>query len=157
MIENYLQILEESLIKKTDILKQITAENKNQESVLKEEKVSMEKFEEAVDRKAVLIEELNRLDQGFERLYDRIREQLLEGRAQYQDQINTFQKLIADITEASVSIQAQEARNKVLVEKYFAESRDGIKGDRIRSKQAYDYYRRMSSNTVAPRFLDEKQ
>ncbi len=157
MIENYLQILEESLFKKKDILGQITAESKHQESVLKEDKISLEKFEETVDRKATLIEELERLDQGFERLYDRIRDQLMENRELYQEQIDRFKQLISDITDASVSIQAQEARNKMLADKLFADNRSGLKDDRIRSKQAYDYYKRMSGSIVSPRFMDKKQ
>lgn len=157
MIENYLQILEESLLKKKDILRKIIAESKNQESVLKEKNVSLEQFEETVDRKTVLIEELERLDQGFDRLYERVREELLGSREKYQKQIDTFKQLISDITDASVTIQAQEARNKMLADKIFAENRNGIQEDRIHSKQVYDYYKRMSSGVVSPRFMDKKQ
>lgn len=159
MIDNYLQILEESLRKKVAVLKQIDIENIEQERVLKEEKVSLEDFEAGVDRKALLIEELERLDQGFERLYDRIKEQLLQGRAQYKEQIVRLQNLISDITDASVKVRAQEERNKKLVEKSFSNRRNEINSERMRAKSALDYYNRLSgpSGGMAPRFMDKKQ
>ncbi|MDR2888242.1 MAG: flagellar export chaperone FlgN [Lachnospiraceae bacterium] len=159
MIDNYLQILEESLHKKLLVLQQVETENIAQEETLKEGKVSLEDFEASVDRKTALIEELNQLDQGFERLYDRIKEQLLRGRVQYKEQINRLQALVADVTDASVTIQAQEARNKKLVEKAFAGRRSEISNDRIRAKTAMDYYSRLSGpkGGLAPRFMDSRQ
>lgn len=157
MIENYLQILEESLHKKIEILKKITAENKNQEKVLKEKPISFAQFEESVDRKSVLIEELNCLDGGFEQLYDRIKEQLLHGKEQYQKQIALLQGLIARVTEESVSIQAQEIRNKASVDRFFADSRKNIQEERVRSRQSLNYYNRLNGGEVSPQFLDTKQ
>ncbi len=158
-MENYLLILEESLNKKIAVLQKIEAENKKQEAILKEDDVVMEELDESFDRKGELIEELNRLDQGFENLYDRIKEQLLKNREQYKQQIGVLQQLISRITDISVSIQAQESRNKRAVEKYFADTRQKIQTGRQNSKAAFDYYNRMSGSgsTVAPRFMDKKQ
>ncbi|MCL2719684.1 MAG: hypothetical protein FWE14_13010 [Lachnospiraceae bacterium] len=155
MIE--LQILTDGLAKKKGILSQIEAENINQENTLKTEPVSFDDFEAIVDRKTVLIDELNKLDQGFESVYDRIKDSLLANKVRFKAEIEGFKILISEITELSVSIQAQEARNKTLVEKFFKKSREDIQAERIRAKSSYDFMNRMANQDVAPRFLDTKK
>ncbi|MDR2547564.1 MAG: flagellar protein FliT [Lachnospiraceae bacterium] len=155
MIE--LAILEDSLIKKKGILVQITEANQEQEKALSQEPVSYDDFEVVVDRKAILIEELVKLDQGFESVYDRIKDTLLANREQHKEKIASFKALISDITELSVSIQAQEVRNKALVENALKQSRKDIKSDRVRAKAAYDFMNRMGSPAEVPaRFLDTR-
>ena len=69
-----------------------------------------------------------------------------------------MQELVTKVTETSVTIQAQEARNKQLVERYFSKQRAGIKKSRTASKAAYDYYKNMNNaNHVPPQFMDSKQ
>ncbi|MDR0220963.1 MAG: flagellar export chaperone FlgN [Lachnospiraceae bacterium] len=154
MIE--LQILTDSLNKKKDILTKIVEENKNQENALKIEPVSLDDFDAIVDKKAALLDELGVLDSGFESVYDRIREQLVAEQSEHKAQISTMKALISAITELSITIQAQEERNKTLVEKFFSQSRKDLQADRLRSKASYDYMNRRNSGEVAPRFLDTK-
>lgn len=155
MIE--LQILKDSLTKKKGILKQIEKENVNQESVLKAEPVSFDDFEAIVDKKTELIDKLTKLDQGFESVYERIKEELLTNRSQYKGQTESLKSLISEITEMSVSIQAHEARNKALVEKIFSKTREDIQAERIRAKSSYDFMNRMAKQDVSPRFMDKKK
>ena len=155
MIE--LQILKDSLEKKKGILIQIEEENKNQENVLKTEPVSFDEFEAVVDRKTVLIDELVKIDQGFESIYDRIKNELVAKKDNFKVEIEALKYLIADITELSVSIQAQEARNKTMVEKFFKKSREDIQAERIRAKSSYDFMNRNANLEVEPRFLDTKK
>lgn len=158
MIENYLQVLEESLHKKMDVLNGIEEANRRQEQILKEQPVSEDDFDKSIDEKGVFIDELNKLDEGFETLYGNIKEQLLEGREKYKEQIASLQKLITQVTEKSVSIQAQEARNKVLAEKFFADRKQELGNGRRSSKAAFDYYRNMNqSHVVMPQFMDRKK
>jgi len=155
MIE--LQILKDSLAKKKTILVQIEDENKTQENVLKTEPVSFDEFEATVDKKTELIDELNKLDQGFESVYDRIKESLIAQKENFKADIEDLKILVSDITDLSVSIQAQEARNKSLVEKFFKKSREDIQAERIRAKSTYDFMNRMSNQEVEPRFMDTKK
>lgn len=155
MIE--LKILEDSLVKKKSILMRIEEENKNQENILKANPVSSADFEATIDKKTGLIAELNKLDQGFENLYDRIKEQLVTEQSAHRQQVAILKDLISEITDLSVAIQAQEARNKGLVEKFFSQNKQGIQADRIRAKSAYDYMNRMAGQEVAPRFMDTKK
>lgn len=158
MIENYLQVLEESLYKKMDVLGRIEEANRRQEQILKSTPVSEEDFDKSIEEKGAFIDELNKLDEGFETLYGNIKEQLSADREKYKMQIAAIQKLIIRVTEKSVSIQAQEARNKVLAEGFFAERKQELQKSRRSSKAALDYYRNMNqSQVVMPQFMDRKK
>lgn len=165
MIENYLDVLEESLHKKIEVLDKIALYNEKQERLFKKleeqqetTEPDFEKFDEYVQEKEELIQELTKLDSGFEALYDRLREQLSQGKERYADKIRQLQDLIGQIMEKSVSIQAQEARNKKQIEQYFKDARAGIKTGRKSSKAAYDYYKNMNrTNVIPPQFMDTKK
>ena len=87
MIENYLGILEESLEKKVLVLDEIEDYTAEQESLLKQEKVSMEELDANMGQKDELIQKLTALDDGFETLYERVKEQLSTNKDAYKDQI----------------------------------------------------------------------
>ena len=60
--------------------------------------------------------------------------------------------------DLSVSIQAQEARNKQLIEQYFAKERKGIQTNRKNSTAAYNYYKKVSNVDYLPsQYMDSKQ
>ncbi len=158
MIENYLVILENSLEKKVIVLDEIANYNVGQEQLLRKEKVSMEDLDANMEEKDKLIQKLTELDEGFEALYERIREQLLTNKENYKEQIKRIQGLISQVTDKSVSIQAQESRNKKLIEDYFAKERNQIRQGRQASKTAYSYYKSMSNaDDTAFSILDQKK
>lgn len=158
MMENYLQVLEESLHKKKDVLCRIETANNKQEEILRQIPVSDEDFDQSIEEKGALIDELNKLDEGFENLYEHIKEQLSAGKEKYKVQIASLQRLITEVTDKSVSIQAQEARNKQLAEHFFINSRKELQREQRSSKAALDYYKSMSqSQVVAPQFMDQKK
>lgn len=157
-MENQLTILAESLEKKIQVLNRIQEYNKFQEQAFSEETVDISAFDAAVEEKGVLIEELSKLDSGFELLYERLAKQLETNRVKYAAEIRGIQQQIAVITELSMTIQAQEQRNKQLVENYFKKQRAGISESRKVSKSAYDYYKKVNYVGYAPpQFMDSKQ
>lgn len=158
MIENYLTILEDSLKQKITVLDEIAGQNTEQEALLRQETLPLEEFDKCVDYKDALIQEIGKLDEGFDSLYEKIRDQLLENKETYKEQIARIQQLISEVTEKSVSIQAQEARNKKAVEDYFAKEKQQLREGRQNSKAAYDYYKSMNNaNVVSPQFMDQKK
>ena len=158
MTENYLTLLEESLRKKLQVMDEIQQYNLRQQQIFQSEEVDIDRFDEYVDEKGALIEKLNSLDNGFESLYAKVAKELSENRDQYKDQIKVLQELVTKVTETSVSIQAQEARNKKLIEDFFQKTRDDLRMGRKSSKAAYDYYKNMSkSSVVLPQFMDSKK
>lgn len=137
-------ILSESLDKKIAVLEDIQAYNQRQEEAFTKESPDMDSFDQALEEKEELIQRVEKLDEGFELLYERIAEQLKENKAAYASQIRELQEKIQKVTDLGTAIQAQEARNKKLIEAYFAKAKSGIKQNRQGSKAAYDYYRNMS-------------
>ena len=158
MIENYLSILEDSLVKKKEVLRRILEVNEAQTEILKAESVDMEHFDQSVDEKDLYIKELTTLDEGFENLYDKVKQELIGNQTKYAIQIRKLQELISEITERSVSIQAQEERNRTLVEAFFRKERNSLGKSRKNSKAAYGYYQNMSRSAITESFfLDKKK
>ena len=158
MTGNYLTLLEESLKRKLQVMAEVQAYNLRQQEIFQDEEAQIEKFDEYVAEKEVLIEKLNSLDNGFERLYEKVAEELKENREQYAAQIRRLQALVTEVTDTSVQIQAQEARNKKLIEEFFRKERDGIRMNRKTTRAALDYYKNMSKSAVVmPQFMDNKQ
>lgn len=157
-MENQLTILAESLEKKIQVLTKIQEYNKRQEQAFTAEEVDMDSFDAAVEEKGQLIEELQKLDVGFELLYERLAEQLKGNRERYASEIKGLQQQIAMVTELGVAVQVQERRNKQLVEQYFAKQRSGLGESRKASKAAYDYYKKVNNASYnPPQFMDSKQ
>ena len=158
MTENYLALLEESLKRKLHVMAEIQDYNLRQQEIFQSDNVDVDKFEEYVSEKGALIDKVNSLDNGFEQLYARVSEELKGNRDRYAEQIKTLQKLVAEVTETSVTIQAQEARNRKLIEDYFRKEKEGIRMGRKSSKAAVDYYKNMNkSSVVMPLFMDSKK
>ncbi|MCI9188788.1 MAG: flagellar protein FliT [Lachnospiraceae bacterium] len=144
MTGNYLALLEESLRKKLQVMAEIQDYNLRQQRIFQSNEVNLDKFDEYVDEKGKLIDRLTALDNGFEKLYANVAEELSGNREQYAAQIKILQGLVTKVTEQSVAIQAQETRNKKMMEDFFRKERDGIRMGRKTSKAAIGYYKTMS-------------
>lgn len=157
MTGNYLTLLEESLRRKLQVMSEIQEYNLRQQEMFQSDKVELDRFDEYVEEKGNLIEKLTALDNGFEKLYANVAEELKGNREQYAEQIRTLQGLVTEVTDTSVAIQAQEARNKKLIEDFFVKERKNLHMNRKTSKAAIDYYRTMNKSAVMmPQFMDSK-
>lgn len=157
-MSNYLDIMVQSLRKKLTVLDKIQAYNDKQHECFSSENVQMEQFDEAIEEKGKLIEQLTRLDDGFEILYANMAEELKNNKQQYVKEIKELQDLIAQVTEKSVTIQTQEARNKALIEAYFAKEKNQIRQGRKSSQAAYGYYKNLDKAVLeANRVFDLKK
>ena len=158
MTGNYLTLLEESLRRKLQVMEEIQKYNMRQQEIFQSGEVDIDKFDEYVAEKGVLIDKLTALDSGFEKLYAKVAEQLDGNREKYAAQIKALQGLVTEVTDTSVQIQAQEARNKKLIEDYFRKEKEGIRMGRKSSQAAIGYYKTMSKTAVMPpQFLDSKK
>ncbi len=158
MTGNYLMLLEESLRKKLQVMAEVQKYNLHQQELFQSGMADIDKFDEYVEEKGLLIDKLNALDSGFDKLYANVAAELKDNRAQYAEQIRRLQGLVTEVTDASVAIQTQEARNKKLIEDFFRRQRDGIRMGRKSSKAALGYYKTMSkSAVVAPQLMDKKK
>lgn len=154
----YLDVLEESLHKKLGVLEKIQTFNEKQYQCFSAEQVDMEGFDAAIEEKGRLIEEVNQLDEGFEILYANLSKELEGNKERYAPQIKKLQELIRQVTEESVAIQAQEARNKALVEAYFSKEKKQIKENRVNAKAALGYYQNLNKAVLeSNRGFDSKK
>ena len=155
-MQSYVDVLLDSLENKIEILKEIEKKNQEQTKILKAFPFLANEFDQNTEEKGNLIERLSKLDEGFDRVYERVRETLTNEKDVYQKEILKMQTLISEITERSVSIQAEEMRNKKLVEVAFATERQNSKQSKKSSKVSLDYYKSMSrTNYIDPQFMDK--
>ena len=155
---NYLNVLEESLYKKLELLDKIQVYNEAQYQVFSNGDVQVDKFDEYINEKGNLIEQVLKLDEGFETLYANISEELKKNRSLYTEKIERLKSLVKQVTDKSVAVQAQEARNKVLIESYFSKEREQIGQGRRSSTVAYNYYANVNKAVQSqPQFMDSRQ
>lgn len=158
MEQNYLDILEDSLNKKKEVLDKIIELNEKQKECLCEDNIQLESFDLYIDEKNQHIKLLEQLDVGFEVIYSKVEDELKNSREQYADNIRRMQQLIRDITDKSASIQVQELRNRNMINMFFGRKRNEIKDGRRSTKAAMNYYNVQSSvNAVTPQFMDKKK
>lgn len=158
MSQSGAQILLQSLEKKTKLLDDMIRQNGVQEELLKEEDLDMDAFDEAINQQGFYIEELDKLDQGFETVYDRVREELLRDKARYRMEIIRMKELIQQITDKIVTLNAGNMRNKMLAENQFSRKRAAIGAGASQNKAARNYYNNMNRlNYVSPQFYDNKK
>lgn len=157
MINQYMDMLVECLEKKNQILDNLTILNKKQTELIQDENFSLEEFDKCVEEKGILIDNILKLDLGFEGLYNKVGKTVAENPSEYKTQLSNMQKLITEVTEKSVSIQAEEERNKALIESRFNREKNRIKSGRSSSRVARDYYNNMNKlNHIDSQFWDKK-
>lgn len=155
-----MQIMIESLQKKEKVLDDIIAANERQTEIITEQQPDWEAFDEQVDVKTELIGKLDLLDEGFEGLYNTIKDLLADPsrKDEYAAEVKQMQQLIKILTDKSMSIQAAEARNKQMMEAKFEGQRREIKVGRTSSRVALDYYNNMrQTGMLQSQFLDSKK
>ena len=159
MAENqYIAIMLQSLQKKEKILNSIIQINKRQKEELENPSIDTDDIDKTVEEKSELIELLELLDNGFEKLYEKDREELQTNKELYKEDILQMQTSIRALTEKSMEIQTQEARNKQLMEQKFASVKKQVKEIRSSQKVVNQYYKNMmKKGYVEPHFLDNKK
>lgn len=155
---NYIQILEQDLKKKNQILDAIIQINQVQKDALEEPNLDPDDFDEIVEEKAKLMENLEHLDRGFEQIYARVREELMDNKEVYREEIKRMQEAIRQITDKTATIQADEQRNNALMSQKFASVKQQLREIRSSQKVVNQYYQNMmKSKFMTPQFLDDKK
>ncbi len=155
----YIQLLVDTLEKKKKILNMLMNVTEQQEEIMASETFDDSLFVETISIKTEHLQTLTMLDEGFEKVYEGIKEELSTNKSKYVAEIAAMQGLIKDITDSSVKLQALEKRNKAKVEFILSTKRKEIKETRISSKSVANYYKSMSQQTEAQSsiFYDKKK
>jgi conjugal transfer/entry exclusion protein len=155
----YVTAMKDSLQKKLEVLTNLLRLSKEQSAILGTESPDMDRFDEILQEKEKLINEMDTLDRGFSSLFTRVGDTLKEKRYQYQSQIQEMQNLIRSITDTGVQIEGVEHRNKDAFAEYLSKSRKEIKAFHINNRTAASYHQNMANQHRAWQtyFLDQKK
>ena len=160
--ENYIDIMVESLQKKSKVLDGLIEKCDGQEKVIADHEygdINWNQFNVLIADKEVLITRLNELDDGFEALYDRVGDEIKNNKEKYAGQIRTIQDLIKEVTDKGVTIRAKEERNRANLERVLKPVKKEIKTSKKSMNVVNRYYSTMSGaglNTSSG-WLDKKK
>ncbi len=155
---NELQLLIEVLEKKERILRQILDKSKIQLNVAEAETLDVERFDKLVDDKASLLDEMVKLDEGFDSTYQRVKDELLTQKDKYKKEIVVLQKLIENGVDLGARISATETRTKNKLSVSLTRSKKELVQKRVSTKVASDYYKTSNNFKHASSFfLDKKK
>lgn len=156
--DTYIAMLKDVLVKKKKVTEEILWVTLEQETALAPELEDMERFDSLMTKKEPLINELEKLDQGFADIYAKVQSTINVQKQDYVQEITELQKLITEITDVSVKIQALEERNRKMFENYLLGRRQQLKTAKKSSKTANAYYKTMSGSPQGESyFMDKKK
>ncbi len=161
MKNSYVKILIDSLKDKNELLDEVAAEDASQAEILRSEEPDLEALQKSQERIGELAVRLDKLNEGFESVYDRVRGDLQGDKDKYRDEILLMQELITDITGKAVKIEAEQNRNKAAAERAFKNKRSSLKDQRNAVQKINMYANQM--HNVIPKgqmdaaFLDKKK
>ncbi|MCR5238009.1 MAG: hypothetical protein K6E34_12495 [Lachnospiraceae bacterium] len=158
MSEAYMSMLIASQEKKLELLERAIELDKEQEEIITGEKPDMRALDANIDAKGALVGELDRLDDGFESLYAKVRDELINNKDAHREEIRTLQELIKKITGKIAEVEAIEARSKVNFESFMKKKRHSLKDNRSSVKAANVYAVNMRKmNKIDSVFVDNKK
>ena len=157
-MEQYLDAMIQSMDEKSDCLKQLLDMTAQQEQAISGENKDWDTFDRLIDAKEVVIDRLGELDDGFQAVFDKIRDELEGKKAQYKNRIAKLQEQIRQVTEQSNALITAEQRNKRLMENATSIERKRIRQTKTNARLASNYYNSMNRiNMIDPQLMDKKK
>jgi flagellar biosynthesis/type III secretory pathway chaperone len=123
----YINILTDTLRKKSNLLDRLIEISTEQEGILVSEQPDTDRLDETFSEKEVLIAQLNQLDDGFETVFQHVKDTLQSDKDQYKDMILRLQELIRLVMEKSTKLQTIEYKNTNKFQMFFAGKKKEIK------------------------------
>ncbi|MCQ2536665.1 MAG: hypothetical protein MJ110_06830 [Lachnospiraceae bacterium] len=156
-MKRYLSVLQDSLRQKNELLTELGQLCDEQESILRDETLDADTFDGLVNQKDVLIDRIVKLDNGFEAVYDKIRDKVEIEKKLYTKEISQIQELLTKTIELTTVLQAKEKRLKNMLDRKIAGMKKEIGQARRGSRAAYDYYKSMSGygGTIPSQFTEK--
>mgnify|MGYP004509900261 FL=1 len=143
--EVYVNMMVDTLERKKTILEKLLHQTREQEALLKDEEMDVETFQNIIDRKGEEIEKLNQMDEGFDTLFRYVEKEITANRMTYKIQIQKMQKLINEVSELGIQIQALEHQNSGHFKIYLANQKQSVKKFYTNNRTAANYYQNMAN------------
>lgn len=147
----YIQILTESLLKKEACLERLLELTKEQGRLIdnlttsSERNIStetMEQFNQILDKKQVILDEIQILDSGFESIYlTKAKEIMQKDKESLKEQIIQMQDYIKMATDKAISLEILERRNKAKFDLYLSQSKQKINAIKQNKQSVANYYK----------------
>ncbi len=153
----YVNIMRESLERKRKYLAEILKLTNEQSVIAAAEKFDDERFSEIVEKKDVLIDNINEIDKGFSSVYDRVRIEIQQEPAAYRDALLAIQDLIRTCVDLGMQIEAVEERNRAAMEQVFSVKFQGVRQMKQSKTVANKYYKSMANGMVNDSLLYDRK
>ena len=159
MNRTYLQILIDTLRKKQEIMEELYRLTQVQSEILGQMDFDEDAFEETLQKKEIRIRELQKCDEGFDRTYQYVRDELLAKKELYQKEGRKLQELIRACTEAGIRMESLEQQNKARFERAVFQKRQSIGQFYVKNQVAHTYNRYMVNQHQEGNsyFMDKKK
>lgn len=154
---NYVQMMIDSLRMKQNILNNLITLNEEQSRIISAAEFAEDEFKQNIDDKDTMIGNIEKLDEGFNSVFKRIKEEFDHNKSQYTAEIQTMKDLIKSITELGVKVEVQESRNKAMLDQRFSQMRRDIKNAKRSTQMANSYYKSMNRIDTEPQLMDQKK
>ena len=157
--KTYIDILIQSLQEKIKILDHIIRLSDEQDILLSQElSMDIDEFDKTIEEKGNLIEKVNELNDGFQTLYEKVKEELICRKNEYATEIQKMQELIKVVTDKSIEIQVKEKRNSMKLQRFLKDKSTEIKEFKKNSSTVASYYKSMSTQHQGQSyFIDKKK
>lgn len=156
--QRYVGILLDTLEKKQGVLRDILLLTQDQEQVCKQDDYNEERMSELMNKKEVQIAKLNELDDGFDRVYSRVRLEVRDHKEEYKEEILKMQEYIRTCTDLGNAIMVLEDRNRSRIEQFFMGKKSEYKMSRAKTAVASNYLKTMNNTKVmSAYFVDKKK
>lgn len=160
--DKYVKIMIESLEKKVEILDKIIIKTSAQSELISGKSyddINWQQFDVLNEEKGTFIERIEELNDGFESLYQNMKNEINGNKEAYAEEIKIMQGLISIITDKSVVIETTEQRNKIEIDRIFSYTKTKIRDTKKSMKVASDYYKTMYGSHLQqdPKYLDSKK
>lgn len=154
----YLKILRDTLYKKRKVLEQIFAVTKKQEQLFFKTEPQIEEMDSCMDEKSEYLKVLQQLDDGFEKMYEKVKRELQASPEKFSEEIRELQTVISQVMDLSIAIQALERKNKSSMERYLLRHRKNIQTYRTGRQKVNTYYNTMTGfQPQQSYFMDKKK
>ena len=130
----YVHMMVDSLKRKKQILMTLLSLTREQEQLLKDDELDADIFSAIIEEKGGQIDALNKIDEGFDTLFQYVKREIHANRMVYQSQIQAMQKLIGEVSELGIQIEALEHQNSGHFKVYLANQRKNIREKNARRK-----------------------
>lgn len=112
-ISNFVQILIDALAKKERLLDEILKLCKVQEECIRKESPNMVEYSQCSDKKMEISKHIEKIDEGFLSVYDRVKNEIEGNPSQYTEEIRKMKSLVTAISEKTASVSVNEQRLNV--------------------------------------------